>query len=251
MIKDSAWKKFKEYKKYKDLFDKNTLEFKASIISAILLGGMIYLFFPRISNENLNILLESLTKDIAIGLIGFLGFTVAGLAILTGIVSKKFVDTVVYKEKLINLEKILLSFYFLGIIIGFSIVAHIICYMLSLCTLPCYRSVITIIIAVFSFLDVFIIFYSVKLVGNCLDIFFLVNKSDLQNDLEEDRERIQYTLYLYRLRALETVCLKKLGSEAFEEFKQTIEKQIKEDPKNKTYKSELTKIYERLYKENE
>ena len=49
--------------------------------------------------ENINILISALTKDIAVALISFLGFTVSGLAILTGVISKKEVQTVMRARK--------------------------------------------------------------------------------------------------------------------------------------------------------
>lgn len=90
-IKDSSFKKLREMHKYKDVFDCSSLECRIAIIVTLILDILFaicsyYMGIDSIVNECV-----ALFDSISISLIGFLGFIVTGLAILTGAISSKVV----------------------------------------------------------------------------------------------------------------------------------------------------------------
>lgn len=238
MIKDSSLKKIKKYKKYEDLYDKNSLECKSAIFGATILCIIMYNLPNIMDIDNINKVFDVLTKDIAMALIGLLGFTVSGLAILTGVISKKEVDRISEANKIDKLESILISFYLLGLTIAFAIVGHIVIFIFSLSNLKYDMRVVMLLTFIFSYLDIFIIFYAVKLIGNCLEIFFIVN--EVTEKEQHDMKKIKNIYNSYRLTALETVLLKKVNMEELNSYMNVIKEQINE---NEKYSDELEKMY--------
>ena len=208
MIKDISFNKIIKYKKYKDLYDRKTIEVKAALMGACLISILIIICIYDNTLDNINNIFSALTKDIAIALIGFLGFTVAGLAILTGVISKKEVMIISQRNKVEVLERILLSFYLLGITTAVAIVGLFSFFIISSSNLNYYIVEVAIITFILSYIIIFIIFYAVKLIGNCLEIFFIVNGSLLS--YENKGVNVKELYNSYRLTALETVCLKKM-----------------------------------------
>ena len=182
MINDAQFKKFVTYKKYVDVFDFKTIECKAALFGALALTAISY--FSALDNtlENVNMLISALTKDVGVALISFLGFTVSGLAILTGVISKKEVQAVARANKIEVLERILLSFYLLGLVTAVTIVGLFCCYILGISNAAFLLKHFIVLVFIFSYLVVFILFYAVKLIGNSLEIFFIVNS--IQGDEE-------------------------------------------------------------------
>lgn len=210
----------------------------------------ILLSFTVSNNEisNINNLFIALTKDIAVALIGFLGFTVAGLAILTGVISNKVVHKIYKTNKNDNLEKILLSFYFLGLTTGIAIICLFALYIISVSSQPFNNSVVIAIGFAISYLVIFIIFYAIKLIGNCLEIFFIVNETDLVDKEESttvELKDLKNIYNSYRLTALEYVCLKKMKEQDLKDYMKIISDQIEG---NDELKSELEKMYETHFK---
>ena len=238
MIKDAQFNKFIKYKKYVDVFDFASIECKIALISAIALAGVSYFSTRNNTLENINILISALTKDIAVALISFLGFTVSGLAILTGVISKKEVQTVMLARKIEHLEKILLSFYLLGLVTAITVVGLICCFIFGVNDSVFSERSFIVLVFVFSYLVVFVLFYAVKLIGNCLEIFFIVNSGDERNNENE----VMQCYDSYRITALERVLIPPLGKEGYELYKGTIEEQIANN-KNVGEKIELEKIY--------
>lgn len=237
-MKDSALKKFGKYGKYKDLIDINSLEVRVSIIGSILISFLLKGTLEDNSLNQINLLFQSLTKDIAVALIGFLGFTVAGLAILTGVISKKEVEKIVKSNKLQNLEKILLSFYLLGIVTSVVMVGLMCLYILSMSNKEYSVKIVLLLSIVFSYLIIFILFYAVKLIGNSLEIFFIVNSSEVISVKEKENLKVVYNSY--RLTALENVCLKKMNQADLADYMNIIKEQITE---NMLEREELEKLF--------
>lgn len=227
MVNDSSFKKVCRYKKYKDCYDKNSLECVCAFWGALISVAFLYIFIKNSDIEQINDILSTLTKDIAISLIGFLGFTVAGLAILTGVISQKVIQKVSLQQKVDRLEKILLSFYLLGIVNAIVIVILFWMYIMVSSDLPLILSIIFILGFITSYFIIFILFYAVKLIGNCLEIFFIVNSTDVEEKGNEINLKDVYNSY--RITALEYVCLSKLKKEDLETYKRIIGEQIHEN----------------------
>lgn len=224
MIKDSSLEKFIKYKKYKDIVDLKSLEVRIAFIGAVLICLFLKSTIKGNSLVNINQLFQGLTKDIALALISFLGFTVTGLAILTGVISKKEIEKTIKMNKIQHLEKILLSFYLVGILTALVIVGLIGLYILSMSNKIYCMTIVLVLTFVGSYLIIFILFYAVRLIGNSLDIFFIVNSSELVTTEQKKEPRMLYDSY--RLTALETVCLKKVEPDDLEEYMKIIKELI-------------------------
>ena len=242
MIKDAQFNKFIKYKKYVDVFDFASIECKIALISAIALAGVSYFSTRNNTLENINILISALTKDIAVALISFLGFTVSGLAILTGVISKKEVQTVMRARKIEHLEKILLSFYLLGLVTAITVVGLICCFIFGVNDSVFSERSFIVLVFVFSYLVVFVLFYAVKLIGNCLEIFFIVN-SDEETGESNSLKQIYNA---YRLTALESVCLKHIGADGVNEYKRIVKEEVDLSTK---HKEELLDMYKEHFNE--
>lgn len=223
MVKDRQFNKLIKYQKYKDLIDVTSLEFWTAILGAVLISLLVLYAVDENEIGNINALFTALTKDIAISLISFLGFTVSGLAILTGVISKKEVQAVVNADKLENLEKILMSFYLLGIVIAVTIVGLICAFIMSVCDIQYSLRTVCLLTFIFAYLIIFILFYAVKLIGNSLEIFFIVNSTQKRDNVKSDE--IEQIYNAYRLAALEKRYLLS-NTDDLEPYKKTIADRI-------------------------
>lgn len=244
MVKDSSFEKVRKFNKFKDCVDINTLECNLAFWSAIVFVFILYFSISNNTIDVVNSIFITLTKDVAIALIGFLGFTVSGLAILTGVISQKVVQKVISVNKKEHLEKILLSFYFLGIIIGIVIIGLFLLYLISSSSLDYEIKWVITVAFIFSYFVVFIIFYSVKLIGNCLEIFFIVNEAEPELKKNTDVNQLYNS---YKLMALEKVCLERMDLEAVKEYCTTIQELIDSNPEDQ---EELKKRFEEHFNLN-
>lgn len=70
------------------------------------------------------------------------------------------------------LEKILLSFYLIGLVSAFLTAVIFILHFISILQIHSVLFIDIIIFSIISYFIVFTIFYAVKLIGNCLELFF-------------------------------------------------------------------------------
>ena len=122
-INDTSFQKIFTLKKYRDLYDFSSLECRVALISSILLDITFIICACYIGLDNTVGKCIEVLDNIGISLIGFLGFIVTGLAILTGAISSKVVKRFQDGNKMVALERILLSFYLIGIISAFLVIA--------------------------------------------------------------------------------------------------------------------------------
>lgn len=181
MINDSSFKDVIKYKKYKDLYNKKSIEFLVSISGAILVALVLTMTINQMNIDDTNSIIRSLTKDIAIALIGLLGFVVTGLAILTSAISNKLMNILYQKGKVENIKKVLLSFYLLSLSIGVCILLYLFLYIISFWNISINRYGFIMVTFICTYLLLFIIFYSIALVGNCVQIFSIINTPIEQN----------------------------------------------------------------------
>lgn len=232
-MKDTSFTKLFTLKKYKDLYDFRSIECIAAGISVIIMNLIFfiagkYLGIDTFVNEGI-----SFVDNIGISLIGFLGFIVTGLAILTGAISSKVVKHIQDSKKMSSLEKILLSFYLLGLLSAFEIILIIILHFICILPFPSLRIVDVLTVTVLTYLTVFIIFYAVKLIGNCLELFYIVNDMEIiENSAREMTNKYNH----YRILALEKEILSKTSLEEIEIYKNTIIELINRDAISKEEK---------------
>lgn len=219
LMKDTSFSKLFKYKKYKDLLDFCSIECVVALVSAVLME-VIFLVTERFIGIDTFVNETILFVDsIGMALIGFLGFIVTGLAILTGAISSKVVKRLQDRGKSQALEKLLLSFYLLGIISAFGILVIFFLHFISLMPISSIFIVDIIFIPILVYIIVFIIFYAVKLIGNCLELFYIVNGMQI---IESEADDLKNNYNSYRILALEKIGLSNTSIETVESYKNII-----------------------------
>ncbi|WP_097026166.1 hypothetical protein [Clostridium peptidivorans] len=228
MNNESSFSRIVRYKKYRDIYNTNTMEVRVSLISSIIITMLITLVFNQANIVDINNLMREMTKEIAIVLIGFLGFVISGLAILTSAISNKFINILKKQDRINVIEKILLSFYLLGIIVGVDIISSLIMYITTYSTYSYNIFCIGICSFLYTYTIVFIIFYSIALIGNCIEIFKIINMVD--EDINEGNTNIndnvsddRYLYMSFRMTALENIFFTNQSNDTLEKVKKYYE----------------------------
>lgn len=162
----------------------------------------------------------SIVDGIGITFIGFLGFIVTGLAILTGAISSKIVKRLQIRNKMKALDRILLSFYLLGLVSAFIVLGSLLLHFII--ALPVNSNIIVVVVvsAIYSYFTIYAVFYAVKLIGNCLELFIIIN--EMQIVAEDDNLKYKMKYNDYRIMALEKLGLSTTSSETVEIYRNTI-----------------------------
>lgn len=249
MIKsnDSSFNKLFTLNKYKDLFDFKSLECKVALGSAITIDILCYVAAQFMATDNVITECIKYLDNIGIALIGFLGFVVTGLAILTGSISSKIVQLFKEHDKFQQLDRILLSFYLLGLICSMVIVVSFIIHFSSLILIKSIFAIDLLILFIMTYLIVFIIFYAAKLVGNCLELFYIIN--DIQIIINaQSSNNIKNEYNNYRITALEKIVLTKGDSNQVQDYQRTIEDLIKNDSISNEKRNLYLELYHKQFK---
>lgn len=225
-VKDSSYKKLFELEKYKDLYDFSSLECRIAVIGMILLDIVFAVCSFSVGVDETVIKAVSLLDDIGIALIGYIGFTVSALAILTGAISSKVVNIIKTRNKMVVLERILLSFYLMGIVCAAVVLVALILHFIVEIPVASIFIINLIGISILSYLIIFILFYSVKLIGNCLELFYIVNDYELLDEEKTDYKAIYNN---YRITAIEKVNLSNTSIEKVNEYKEVVKQLIETD----------------------
>lgn len=157
--------------KWKELFSQ-----KECVVSAILAVGVVIVLFylyNTISLGEFNELLKNIINLAISTLVGLLGFIISGIAIFTGTITNKLVKNIESDKKAESLIGILFSFYYIGAIIGITVVGYIFMYLFSYSQLPVSTLSICCIGFGLGYLYIYSIFYSISLIGTCLKLFFV------------------------------------------------------------------------------
>lgn len=225
-IKDSSLEKIRKFNKYKDIYDFKSLECNLAIIFTIL---FLCVFILVASMEGKDVTINKIMiylDNIGVALIGLLGFIVTGLSILTGMISSKVVAHLQSRKKMDLLEKILLSYYLLGILSASMIMEIGVLHFLSMLSIESNFLIDSILVIINVYIFTFIIFYAVKLIGNCLEIFCIVNSMHI---LVEQNENSKSQYNEYKVKALEEMLIGKNGDKLVDEYKKNIKKMIDSD----------------------
>ena len=242
-INDTSYMKMKEMQKYKDLFDFSSLECRVAIVGMAIIDAIFIICSLCIGVDATVEKCIDVVDNIGIAFIGFLGFTVSALAVLTGAISSKVVKMLQDRDKMRTLERILLSFYLMGLVCALEILAVFVLHILVQLPINSILVINVIFASIVSYLTVFVIFYSVKLIGNCLELFYIVNNMDL---LEYKSIDFKARYNNYRIAALEKKLLSDSSVEKVQEYKETIKKLIEND----NISEEETKILMKMFNEH-
>ncbi len=261
MNDETSFGKIIKYKKYKEIYKIKSMEVIVSLISSIVITALTILVFRQAEITDINNLMREMTKEIAIVLIGFLGFVISGLAILTSSISNKFINILKKQEKINIIERILLSFYLLGTIVGTDIIFSLIMYISTYSTYSINIYIIGFFTFIFAYITIFIIFYSVALIGNCIEIFKIINTIDddqINETVVEGSEEYvdininddNYLFMNFRITALEQVLYRDKNNSTLEKMSMNYElmkELINIGCKNEMQKKRLTIMLEKAY----
>lgn len=226
-IEDECFEKIRQINKKKELFDFSTVEVRVAMFFSVIIT-IISILINVVNGSNAFVeVVIPIIKDFAIAFIGFLGFVVAALAILTGSISSRIVAFFKEKNILEELQSILLSFYFIGMLIGIDILIIVFIYMIALLKINSFAIINIIITFAVSYLTVFIIFYAIGLIGNCISIFNII--SNVEEQLENQEKNDKQIYDSYRIMALEYIILTNLGGEKIKKYDDEIERLILSD----------------------
>lgn len=225
-ISDTSYKKLFQMNKHKDLYDFTSLECRVAVIVTILLDLIFAICSSYLGIDVVVGITVDLLDNIGIELIGFLGFVVSALAILTGSISSKVVKRLQDRNKMDALERIMLSFYLMGLVSAFVIVIDFMLHFIVAIPVNSVFVVDIVIMSILSYLIIFMIFYAVKLIGNCLELFYIVNGMQLIDDKNIDY-KAKYNNY--RITALEKDQLEAASVSKIKDYKTTLRELIIND----------------------
>lgn len=171
------WDLFKDSGKYKDLW--NSKEAGASGILTVLLTTIIILLLMSynlsVSDdvENLFANIRPLLLTFIGGFLSVLGFTIGGLALITGTISENVLRNIEEKKKEKSLMNIIFIFYFSGFLNGLNIFLLSSVYLFTLFNYPAKFLLFIGISVPIIYILFFSIIYSIMLLGTCIRIFLL------------------------------------------------------------------------------
>ena len=180
-------KSMREEKELEPIINYKEFEVYFSIICSLILTTVIFLFVKTNIDSNMNYIVTT-TQNMLLytiaGLIGMIGFIVSGLAIVSGTTSSKVIGIMIEKRKFNYLLTVLFSFFYIGLIIGILIVLSITLYFIMGINVNFSFSIYIIIVFLMAYGVFFTLFYTVSLLGTCINIFiinYLYSKED-QNE---------------------------------------------------------------------
>lgn len=240
-INDESFNKIFKLKKFKDLIAWDTVEVRVALFAAIVITVFSFFIMHINGKDEFIIFGAEIIKDISIALIGFLGFVVTGLAILTGSISSKVVKFFKDNDVYDNVESILISFYFLGLVTGGMIVFIIMVYWLSKINSIGYCGIVLFVTFIISYGVIYIIFYSIGLIGNCISIFEII--SEVENRIDAEKSNYKKIYDSYRIIALEFLILTGNNDNRVNVYEKKMEELILKDPRTSTIqKNDLLKM---------
>lgn len=165
----------RESKKYKDLI--TTFEGLLSLTLALILSFIISSIFgvnkQEVDYQKYNEFMKNISSMFISGLIGLLGFIIAGLTFSSGSVSLRATKKLLTNKKIDCLISIFFTFYFLGALVGVDIILFLLVYIISFSSQDIIYWVHYLLLFVISYLTLFILFYSIGLLESCINIFFI------------------------------------------------------------------------------
>ncbi len=243
-IKDSSFEKIIKYKKYEDLYDLSSIECRIALLVTFIIDIIFVLSIKKIGENNVIEDGVSYLDTVGMALIGFLGFIVTGLAILTGAISSTVVKRLQERNKIQALEKILLSFYLLGLVSATIISMAFVFHFISKLPFGSMWQITIVLISIIGYLVVFSVFYAVKLIGNCIELFYII--SSMQIVIENTKGDIKQKYNNYRIMALEKIVLIS-GLSSIENYANEIKEMIESDNLSEQEKAVCLNMHKQLF----
>lgn len=225
--------------KIKELY---TIKNPTCLLSASL--SLITFIILNLIKAPLNELCEqccSFLENIGLAYIGFLGFIITGLAMLIGTITNKLYSKLKDSDKLKNVQNILCSFVLLGFLSAIIIISSFIMHLVSDIPVDVNPICFFVICIILSYLIYFTIIYSTILIGNCIDLFFILN------EIEGSEPNVQNRYTRYRVIALERLSIKNLDN--INDYQNSIKELIENDSETSNNEKELlSQLYNNQFK---
>lgn len=164
--------KFSEMKKWKDYINLKEFEVKTSLLLTFLIVMILrWIGFYEHFNIYSEIVLDIIPVLLG-GFIGLIGFTLAGIAIVTTMLDKNIVERVERVNEVDVVDEVLTNFEFAGFNIGIVIVILIILPFMLSGVLPVLNSfVFWIVLCLALYYILFNLFYVISLISNCVKLY--------------------------------------------------------------------------------
>ncbi|MGE7683894.1 hypothetical protein [Peribacillus simplex] len=233
--------------KPKYIFDIKKFEVYFSLVCSLLVTSIVSIFALTNMQDGKTDVIVTTTQDILLnatfGLLGMLGFIISGLAIISGTIGYKVTRQMVIEEKFKSLLSILFSFFYIGRFVGILIIFFISSYFSLGIRLPFNVYLYIIVCLALSFSLFFATFFSVSLLGTCINMFVLNYLYTTETIAPEQTNRSDEQFLDARINAI-TVILNTRFGVSREEFTDTVLHCI-----NKDYQGEEREVLIRKFKE--
>lgn len=158
-------------KTYRDIFWSK--ECLVSFIVSILIMLLFCLIPLNIYDHEFSQKLSDLLGILIGSIVGLLGFVIGGLALIVGSIGKKMIDKISNGNSITELLGIIFRFYYIGSILAFTVLIHILTYIILF--YPYNFNVILTMCLIFlnSYLFIFSLVSSVMLMGSCIRLMIL------------------------------------------------------------------------------
>ena len=158
-------------KTYRDIFWSK--ECLVSFIVSVLIMLLFYLMPLNIYDHEFSQKLSDLLGILIGSIVGLLGFVIGGLALIVGSIGKKMIDKISNENSITELLGIIFRFYYIGSILAFTVLIHILTYIILF--YPYSFNVILTMCLFFlnSYLFIFSLVSSVMLMGSCIRLMIL------------------------------------------------------------------------------
>lgn len=178
----------KEDKRLPPIFDIKEFESYFSLIVALMLSVISY--FLVITNmqdiNNIVPLTQNILLYIIAGVIGMLGFIVAGLAMMLSTTSNTILKNIIDDDTVKYLISIFASFVYISMVIVFFIIYCLVFYLILGINVAFEKELYLIGVFILIYVFFFILFYIVSLLVTCINIFIL-NFSLIQEEKENQK----------------------------------------------------------------
>lgn len=201
-----------------------------SLICAFALTSLLFVIVIN-SDSNEIIKMIDVSRSVLLsstfGLLGLLGFTISGLAIITGTIGNKMTKKMIQENKFDSLLSILFSFVYIGRLIGILIVVLIITYFLGSIPLPFNTYLFVGLSFLISYCLFFSVFFAASLLMTCINIFQLsyIYSEDMSS---KNNEEVSMLFNDARVNTLTSILINKQGLTK-EEFTEELLKNINKD----------------------
>lgn len=188
--------RFKKYNKWNDIINWSEMEVQISLLLTLLIVFLFYVFDLYNNFMVFDEFIENVLTTTAAGFFGLLGFSLSGIAIIITLFSKEHILEIEKVNGKGTFDEIISSFEFIAFSLAIAIIVQFGLYFIvsSPVALP-KISFFYLLIFMVVYIDLFNIFYTVSLVGNCVQLYkirleyseIIENEKSIWNNINEIR----------------------------------------------------------------